>query len=175
MEDYLIEFENYENLTVGKFIEVIKNRKGKLLDDLKVKDLTYFNGDLINPGHGIYVFKENNSIILVGKARTVSFTERIAQHLDIRPNAWFNRLMYVKSRENLGEKFKTTLDKTEAYKEASLYAFKNYSLLLINMKNELQIDLFESVLRGTANPLNKFKNRTYSKDILLKDIQYKKI
>jgi len=83
MDDYLIEFEDYSNYTIREFIEILKSKKGKLLKDLKVKDLTYFNGKLINPGHGIYIFKENDEIILVGKARTTSFTERIAKHFDV--------------------------------------------------------------------------------------------
>jgi len=78
--------------------------------------------------------------------------------------------MYVKSRNDLGENFKTTLDKTESFKDASKYAFEHYSLLLINMKNENQIDHFETILRGTAKPLNEFKKKTFSQDIVLKDI-----
>lgn len=170
MDDYLLEFEEFKNFTVEEFINVIKNRHGKSLDELKVKDLTYFNGELINPGHGIYIFKEKEQIILVGKARKVSFTERISQHLDIRPNAWFNRLMYVKSKKELGDNFKNTIDKTESFKEASKYAFEHYNLVLINMINPDQIDLFESILRGTAEPLNQFKRKKYSKEIILKDI-----
>lgn len=170
MDDYLLEFEDFTNYTVEEFINIIKSRKGKHLDDLKVKDLSYFNGELINQGHGIYIFKEKDKIILVGKARSVSFTERIAKHLDIRPDAWFNRLMYVKSRQDLGENFKNTLDKTDSFKKASKYAFENYSLVLINMINPNQIDTFESILRGTANPLNEFKGKKYSKEILLKNI-----
>lgn len=170
MDDYLLEFEDFTNYTVDEFINVLKSKQGKLLNELKVKDLTYFNDELINPGHGIYIFKENDKIILVGKARTVSFTERITKHFDVRPKAWFNRLMYVKSRQDLGKNFKNTLDKTDSFKEASKYAFENYSLVLINMINPNQIDTFESILRGTAEPLNEFKRKKYSKDILLKDV-----
>ncbi|SFJ22947.1 hypothetical protein [Myroides guanonis] len=170
MDDYLVEFDDYKEFTVGEFIEILRRKKGRHLNDLKVKDLTYFNNQLITPGHGVYIFKEDDAIILVGKARNVSFTERIAKHLDIRPDAWFNRLMYVKSRQILGDNFKTTLDKTESFKEASLYAFEHYSLILINMENAKQIDQFESILRGTANPLNKYKTKTYSKNLVLKEI-----
>ena len=102
MKNYIIEFENYEDFTLGDFIEVIRKTEGIPLNELKVKDLTYYNDEFIEGGCGVYIFKEKEDIILVGKAETVSFTERIAKHFDLRTNAWFNRLLYIISMKKLG-------------------------------------------------------------------------
>ena len=88
MKNYIIEFENYEDFTLGDFIEVIRKTEGIPLNELKVKDLTYYNDEFIEGGCGVYIFKEKEDIILVGKAEIVSFTERIAKHFDLRTNAW---------------------------------------------------------------------------------------
>ena len=121
MKNYIIEFENYEDFTLGDFIEVIKKIEGIPLNELKVKDLTYYNDEFIEGGCGVYIFKEKEEIILVGKAETVSFTERIAKHFDLRTNAWFNRLLYVISMKKLGFGAKDE----KGYREASKYAFIN--------------------------------------------------
>ena len=102
MKNYIIEFENYEDFTLSDFIDVIKKTDGIPLNELKVKDLTYCNDEFIEGGCGVYIFKEKEDIILVGKAETVSFTERIAKHFDLRTNAWFNRLLYTISMKKLG-------------------------------------------------------------------------
>ena len=64
----------------------------------------------------------------------------------------------------------------KGYREASKYAFNNCSLVLINIKNNSnaqkpsKISILENVLRGSANPLNKFKNKTFDPNKKLKDI-----
>lgn len=172
MKNYIIEFENYEDFTLGDFIEVIRKTEGIPLNELKVKDLTYYNDELIEGGCGVYIFKEKEDIILVGKAEIVSFTERIAKHFDLRTNAWFNRLLYVISMKKLGFEAKDE----KSYREASKYAFNNCSLVLINIKNNSntqkpsKISILETVLRGSANPLNKFKNKTFDTNKKLKDM-----
>ena len=47
MKNYIIEFENYEDFTLGDFIEVIRKTEGIPLNELKVKDLTYYNDEFI--------------------------------------------------------------------------------------------------------------------------------
>lgn len=165
MSKYLIEFEEHLNLSINQFIDIINQTEGIKLEDLKVKDLTYYQGELINPGHGIYIFKTNEKILLIGKARSNSFTERISKHFDIRPRAWFNRLLFITCREH----FRTELNE-ENYKLASKFVFENGKLILINMKNYQQIDKFESILRGTTETLNKFRRKKYDGNILLSQI-----
>ena len=61
-------------------------------------------------------------------------------------------------------------------REASKYAFNNCSLVLINIKNNSntqkpsKVSILETVLRGSANPLNKFKNKTFDTNKKLKDM-----
>ncbi|MEE1961492.1 hypothetical protein V1387_02255 [Allomuricauda taeanensis] len=165
MNNYLIEFDNYSNLSVFEFIDLISKTKGISLKDLKVQDLTYYNHELINPGHGIYIFKTDEKILLIGKARSNSFTERIAKHFDVRPKAWFNRLLFIICREH----FNVELN-DDNFKLASKYAFENGRLILINMKNLSQIDKFESILRGTTETLNKFKKKRFDLNIPLSSI-----
>lgn len=153
MSKYLIEFDDHLNLFVNEFIEIINKTEGIRLNELKVKDLTY-NNTLIIPGHGIYIFKTDNDILLIGKARSNSFTERIPKHFDIRPKAWFNRLLFITCREH----YKVELN-DENFKLSSQYVFENGKLLLINMKNSYQIDQFENILRGTTETLNKFRRK----------------
>ncbi|MBO0329840.1 hypothetical protein [[Muricauda] lutisoli] len=166
MKDYLIDFEDHINLTVKQFIDLINKTEGIKLNQLKVKDLSYFNEQPILPGHGIYIFKTEEKILLIGKARSNSFTERISKHFDFRPKAWFNRLLFITCREH----FKKELTE-ENFKEASKYVFDNGSLILVNMKNPKQIDQFENILRGTTETLNKFKRKRYNDNIILGEIK----
>lgn len=165
MTKYLIEFDEVANLSIEQFKNLINNTEGIKLSELKVKDLTYCNEQIINPGHGIYIFKADKEILLVGKARTTSFTERIPKHFDIRTNAWFNRLLYVICKR------KNKWDKNEEnYLKSSKFAFESASLILVNMKNPQQIDQFEKILRGTIKPLNEYKNLKYDMNIVLSQI-----
>lgn len=165
MSQYLIEFDDFSNLNISQFIDIINQTKGIKLEELKVRDLTYYNNELINPGHGIYIFKTDEKILLIGKARSNSFTERISKHFDIRPAAWFNRLLFITCREH----FKTELN-DDNFRIASKFVFENGRLILINMKNLSQIDKFESILRGTTETLNRFKKKKYDRNILLSEI-----
>lgn len=112
MKKYLIEFSEHLHLNLEQFIDVIENTEGIKLSELKVKDLTYYNEQIIYPGHGIYIFKTSENILLIGKARTMSFTERIPKHFDIRPKAWFNRLLFITCREY----FKSKLEEEDFFK-----------------------------------------------------------
>jgi len=166
MANYLIEFDEYLHFTIEQFINVIENIEGIKLSELKVKDLTYYNEQIIDPGHGIYIFKTSENILLVGKAETTSFTERIPKHFDVRPLAWFNRLLFITCREY----FKDSLEK-ENFLKSSKYVFENASLILINMKEDRKkIVRLENILRGTTRTLNKYKKLRYNMDLALSQI-----
>lgn len=162
MDDYLIEFEEIESYSVSAFIDRIKRTKGKKLSDLKVRDLTYHNEEPIWPGEGVYIFRENEEILLVGKVSSMSFTERIPKHFDVRPFAWFNRLLYLTCVRHL------KLEKNEKnFITASKYAFENLNLVLINFKKREKINRIERLLRSSTNTLNKFKK--------LKELKFDKL
>ena len=152
MDDYLIEFEEIERASISEFIDRIKSAKGKKLSDLKVRDLTYHNEEPILPGEGVYIFREGEEILLVGKVSSMSFTERIPKHFDFRTSAWFNRLLYITCLRHL------KLEKNEEnYITASKYAFENLNIVLINFKSREKINRIERLLRSSTNTLNKFK------------------
>ena len=64
MKNYIIEFENYEDFTLGDFIEVIRKTEGIPLNELKVKDLTYYNDEFIEGGCGVYIFNTKLKLLL---------------------------------------------------------------------------------------------------------------
>ncbi|MCI9844562.1 hypothetical protein [Flavobacterium pectinovorum] len=165
MSKYLIEFDEHSHRSLKQFIDLIESTEGIKLNELKVKDLTYCNEQIINPGHGIYIFKTDENILVVGKARTTSFTERIPKHFDIRPKAWFNRLLFITCREY----FKVELT-NENFLMSSRYVFENARLILINMKNAEKIDQLENILRGTTRTLNKYKKLKYDDNLILSNI-----
>lgn len=151
-DDYLIEYDEIKHSSISDFIEKIKTTEGKKLSELKVMDLTYHNGQLIFPGEGVYIFRENQEIFLVGKVSSMSFTERIPKHFDYRPFAWFNRLLFLVCERHL------KLERTEEnFKVASKYAFENLNIVLVNFKNRERINRTERLLRSCTNTLNKFK------------------
>lgn len=170
-----LEFNEYKDKSVGEFIDILKEETlGIPLDELRIKDLTYSpNEGEIKTTHGVYIFKDKHKkeIILVGKARTVSFTERIGGHFDLRPNAWFNRLLFVIAREEGLDRETASEDtKCDFYRKAWKYVFENCSLILVNMEPNELIDKFETVLRSTAQPLNKFKKKVGDTNKKLKEI-----
>jgi hypothetical protein len=152
-DNYLIEFDEIKELTIKELLDRIKKTKGKALNELKVKDLSYHNGNLITPGEGVYIFREKTEIVLVGKVSSMSFTERISKHFDYRPYAWFNRLLFLLCERHL------KLEKSEQnFKLASKYAFDNLNIVLINFKSREKINRIERLLRSCTNTLNKFKH-----------------
>lgn len=151
--DFLIQFDDIKHLSITSFIDKIYDTTGKRLNDLKVKDLSYHNGELITPGEGVYIFREGKEILLVGKVSSMSFTERIAKHFDYRPYAWFNRLLFLLCERHL------KLERNEEnFKIASQYAFDNLNIVLINFGDRSKINRIERLLRSCTNTLNKFKH-----------------
>jgi len=158
MTEYIIEYDQFRNKTLQELINEI-HRIGIKLNDLKVKDLTYYNDEFIEHGHGVYVFRDPNRILIVGKATSTSFTERIPKHFDIRTGAWFNRLLFVTCLR------KFEIEKTpENYRKSSRYVFDHSKLILINFKvfnnsDKIKIGKLESILRKTTDTLNQTKSR----------------
>ena len=171
--NYLIELTDFLDKPIESLINEINKIEGIRLSDLKVRDLTYCNDKFIEPGQGVYVFKTNEQILLIGKVSSKTFTERIPEHFDIRPWAWFNTLLFTVCRKHFrfpelseGPKFSD-----ENYKKASEFVFENGKLVLINMRHNFErIKELESILRGTAETLNKFKSKRYNKADILSNI-----
>lgn len=151
-DDYLIEYDNFKFKSINNLLDRIKRIKGKRLNELKISDLSYHNSEIIWPGEGIYIFRSNDKIIYVGKVSSMSFTERIPKHFDVRHFAWFNRLLKLICKKILSVEWN---DNNAII--SSQYAFKYLDLVLINFTTRERINKTESLLRASLNPLNKFK------------------
>ena len=168
--NYLIELSDFLDKPIENLVNEIDKIEGIKLSDLKVRDLTYCNDKLIEPGLGVYIFKTNEQILLVGKTSSNSFTERVPKHFDVRPGAWFNRLLFIVCREHYKIKINGKYYEKKDYEKASKFVFENGKLVLINAKDLNQINELENILRGTADPLNKFKTKRYDKADILSNI-----
>jgi len=154
MDNYLLNYEKLSQLTINEFLKKIEATEGKVLRELKVSDLTYYNNAPIIPAEGVYIFREDKKIIYVGKVTSMSFTERIPKHFDTRHKAWFNRLLKIICEKHPDYKSPIT---DENLRTASKYAFENLNLVLINFENRDRINSIEKLIRATTNTLNKFK------------------
>ncbi|MBL4653646.1 MAG: hypothetical protein JKY53_12410 [Flavobacteriales bacterium] len=150
---YVIEYNEIKCLSIREAKKHILNCDGIRLDEMKVKDLTYHNDEFIYPGSGVYIFRNGKQIVYVGKCSSMSFTERIAKHFDLRKVAWMNRLLKLICERIQGNKVTD-----DNLKIASKYAFENLSLVLINFKERDRIDRTERMFRATyKEALNTFK------------------
>jgi len=164
-DNFLLEYKDLEKKSIENLLRRIEETKGKSLNELKLMDLTYHNGNQINPGVGVYIFRNGKEIVLVGKVSSMSFTERIGKHLDFRHGAWFNRLLILICEKQLNRAVND-----ENLRIASKYAFDNLNLVLINFKNSDRINRTERLLRSCTNALNKFRNlREPSLEKIVKD------
>ena len=157
MENYLLQFDEIKNLTASELIGLLNSKKGVPLKDLRLYDLSHFKGQNIYPGIGVYVFKDANEPIYVGKCLSSSFIERIPKHFDSRKVAWFHRLLELITLKKLDLK----IISDDSLLKASDYAFENTSLILINFSidQKASIKSLEKLLRIILKPLNKFKNK----------------
>ena len=152
-DNYLIEYESIKHLSIKEFLQHLESVKGKNLNELKVSDLSYHNLTPIWPGEGVYLFRNNKNITYVGKVSSMSFTERIPKHFDIRHFAWFNRLLELICVMELKHKWNNA-----GAKKASKYAFENLNLILINFSNRQRINRTERLIRSCSGALNRFKS-----------------
>ncbi|MEQ9307282.1 MAG: hypothetical protein RJQ14_25435 [Marinoscillum sp.] len=154
MKGHYVEFEEFEDCTLNIFLKHLEHLEGIELSDLKVSDLSMSNGKIVTPGEGVYLFRRGTEVLYVGKVSSMSFTERIGKHFDVRRYAWFNRFLKL-----IAEKVDEVDCKEDEYLIKALeYALKHCNLILINFKERKRINKFETVLRRTTNPLNKFKH-----------------
>jgi hypothetical protein len=155
-DNYLIEYRDIENKSIQELLDLLNQTVGKKLNDLKVLDLSYHNGQPIWPGVGVYIFRNDKRAIYVGKVSSMSFTERIAKHFDFRSFAWMNRLLKLISEKELHHE----VQDHNNLKIASKYAFENLNIVFINFDQRDRINRTERLLRSCMHPLNKFKNLT---------------
>jgi len=154
-DQYLLEFDDIQHLSIESFLNAIQRTPGIKLEELTVKKLSYHNEEIIYPGMGVYIFRTGTKFKYVGKVSSMSFTERIPKHLDVRPYAWMNSLLKILALKELNE---TNIERRELEK-ASKYAFDNLNLVLINFKSNERdlINRLERMLRSYPGPLNRFK------------------
>ena len=162
MKDFVLQYEELKKMTLSQFVSVTKKTKGVLLKDLKVRDLSFYNGQYIYPGEGVYVFKNGTELYHIGKCSSMSFTERLPKHFDVRKRAWFNRLLEITVQNN--EHYS---DDDEGYMAASAFVFDTLELVLINFHERERISAIERLLRATNEPLNKFKRLRISDSTIL--------
>lgn len=149
---YLVNFENIKQMQIKMLLHNLGNMDGIRLNELKVKDLTSYNGNEIFPGIGVYIFREGVRAIYVGKCSSNSFTERIPKHFDLRHYAWMNNLLKIICVKRLGE------ITDENLKKASKDAFDKFNMILITFSNRNKINRVEKLLRIALNPLNNFRH-----------------
>jgi ribosomal protein L24E len=150
--DYVIDYDSIKHLSIAESLRTIANVPGIPLNELKVMDLSYYKGEHLYPGEGVYIFRVDNEIKLVGKAESMSFTERVPKHFDPRPYAWFHRLL-----ELVGGGLNKQSSEKE-FQAASREAFNTMNLVLIHFtSSRARIARTERMLRASTNCMNKFK------------------
>jgi hypothetical protein len=84
----------YKNsISILAFVDEINATEGKKVNELLITDLILEKNDAIEVNHGVYIFKNKNQIVYVGKTSSRSFVERIPSHFDNRDKAWMNSLL----------------------------------------------------------------------------------
>jgi hypothetical protein len=153
---YLLQIEDFTNLSVNAVIEKLKNTSGIKLSDCKISDLVFFNGAPIYSGNGVYIYKNGDEFVYVGNCVARNFVERIPSHFDIRQGGWFNSML----RSVIKKKWQAQ-QTDEMFVKAAKEAFDKYSLILINYThhNKDSINKLETLLRIVLNPYNGFKHK----------------
>ncbi|AFK04121.1 hypothetical protein Emtol_2988 [Emticicia oligotrophica DSM 17448] len=169
MNDYLLNFEEIEGLTVLELIEKLNLIDGLPLKTLTLKDLIFFNGKALRGGRGVYLFKdEANSFFYVGMASKRSFIERIPAHFDTKPEAWMNTLVkyHTDKNHNINNR---TYDNLE---NSAMLTLDTYSLIMINFLyyNPVKIANFGRLLRAVLGTYNQIKNQNFDKSKKISDL-----
>ncbi|WP_066057270.1 GIY-YIG nuclease family protein [Robertmurraya korlensis] len=84
----------------------------------KIQNLNFGMEKLLK--NGIYIVKENNTIIYIGKATSRTFLERLAGHFDVREAGGFNNVI-KKISKDLGYKEYSADGLLEAWKKANQF------------------------------------------------------
>lgn len=86
------------NISIMAFVDEINATEGKKVNELLITDLIFDKNDAIKVNHGVYIFKNKDQIVYVGKTSSRSFVERIPCHFDNRDEAWMNSLLKLLSK-----------------------------------------------------------------------------
>jgi len=164
--DYLIQYHDIKSFSIAALKELLLQKRGIPLSELKVLDLAFYKGEPIYSGNGVYIFKTKDRVIYVGDCIARNFVERIPGHFDLRPGGWFNSLL----KSVIKKKYKEEVTENTLIKAAK-EAIEEYELILISYstvefypppegkKNKKIVNRLEDLLRITLEPLNTFKHK----------------
>lgn len=168
--DYLIQFKEIKCLSISELTELLLQKKGLPVSDLKVAQLSFYKGTPIYSGNGVYLFKTEDRVMYVGNCTARNFVERIPGHFDLRAGGWFNSLL----KAVVKKKYNETVSDTTLIKAAT-EAIDTFELILINfsnaefypngIKDKKTVNQLENLLRITLQPLNTFKHKKVPKNI----------
>lgn len=152
--NYLI---NYSNKSIDDLIKEVNITDGIPLKDLKIRDLTYYQGQPIRSGIGVYIFKSETRCYYVGNCVARCFAERIPSHFDLRKVGWFNSLLkHIINKELLENEITD-----EGLHRAAEFVFENLSLVLINFEydenyecQKIKINNLERIMGDALKPHN---------------------
>jgi len=142
---WIINEEFLHQKTWKQLFQNITSLKGKVIGELKLFDLVFFNSEEDSfVGNGIYIIKEGEEIIYIGKASSRPFIERIGGHLDLRVIGGFNNLLKKIVKIKLKKK-----ESNQSIAEAGRWLMQ-CNIILICMEgkkdNSKQFDVLENVL-----------------------------
>lgn len=176
---WIIKEEFLSQNTWNELFQKINSMEGKTIGELNLFDLIFFNSvDNSFVGNGIYVIKENEDIIYIGKASSRPFIERFGGHLDLRVIGGFNNLLKKIVKNKLG---KEENDQTIA--EAGRWLMK-CKVILVCMEgrrnNSLQFQILENVLidKYRDKPLlnRKYKLKyKFNEDRIVRELVYSNV
>jgi len=142
---WIIKEEFLKQNTWNELFQEITLMTGKTIGELNLFDLVFFNSeDNSFVGNGIYIIKENDEIIYIGKASSRPFIERFGGHLDLRYIGGFNNLL-----KKIAER-KFELEKSdETIAEAGRWLMR-CKVILVCMEgktnNSSQFEILENIL-----------------------------
>jgi hypothetical protein len=122
-QTFITSIEELYLLKPLEVFEKLNKASKKPLQELRVFDLSIFQGGPLVSAGGVYLFFDSNNICLyVGKATSRSFIERIPAHFDPRSYAWFATLPNRVVKQDLTSDYSSALD----------FCVNQCNLLLIN-------------------------------------------
>lgn len=125
-QTFIISIEELYLLKPLEVSEKLSKASKKPLQELRLFDLSIFEGKPIISAGGVYLFFDFNNICLyIGKATSRSFIERIPAHFDPRSYAWFTTFPNRVVKKEL----------TSDYPSALNFCAKKCNLLLIKFSS----------------------------------------
>jgi hypothetical protein len=160
-QTFITSIEELYLLKPLEVFEKLSKASKKPLKELRVFDLSIFEGKPLVSAGGVYLFFDSNNICLyVGKATSRSFIERIPAHFDPRSFAWFttfpNRVL--------------NKDITTDYPSALNFCANECNLLLLNFNTDEECSkkaaLAETYLQTLFQPNLNLLKRKHSQILL---------